>query len=113
MNYFDSLFLSFCTLLNANVTSPQFMPACTSATRSAEMQSTIGPEINNYIDRQEKYYQGQVLQVTGYYPWYVASGLYMGYSKHLTIATGLRPICDSARLEVSNTAQSVNLSWQF
>jgi len=113
VNYLDSLFISFCTVLNANVVSPQFMPACTSAVRSASAQSTIAPEINNYIDQQEKYYQGRVLDVTGQYPWYVASGLYMGYAKHLTVATGLRPICDSARIEVSNTAQSVNLSWSF
>jgi len=100
-------------MLNTNVVSPQFMPACTSVTQATSIQTGVGPTVNNYIDSKEKYYQGRVIEVTGQEPWALASMGYMVSQKKLLLITGAKPVVDSIRFETNTQTSTINLSWSF
>lgn len=95
------------------VASPAFVPACLDASKAAAMQSGVGQNVDNFISREQGYYQPKVLEETGTTPWVVASGAYMIYQKHLEVSTSFKPIAQTLRLELSTESQTVNLSWSF
>lgn len=113
MGYLSSIFLTFCTSLNMTVSSPAFVPACLDASKAAAMQSGVGPNIDNFINKEQSYYQPKVLEETGTTPWFIASGAYMVMSKHIEVSTSFKPIAQTLRVELSNTSQTMNLSWSF
>lgn len=113
MGYLSSLFLTFCTSLNMSVGSPTFVPACLDASKAAVIQSGIGPNMDNFINKEQSYYQSKVIEETGQAPWIVASGTYMIMVKHIEVSTSFKPIAQTLRLELSDTSQAVNLSWSF
>jgi hypothetical protein len=113
MGYLSSIFLTFCSTINMQVSSPAFVPACLDASKAAAMQTGVGTYVDGFVQREQNLYQPQVLEKTGTTPWIVASGAYMVYQKHLEVSTSLRPIAQTLRIEISNTSQTINLSWSF
>jgi hypothetical protein len=108
-----SLLLTFCNQMNTNINSPTFVPACMSATKAATIQSGVGPSVDNYISRQQNYYQPKVIEKTGQASWFIASGAYMIYSKNMVMSTSFKPVADTLRIEANSTSGTVNLTWSF
>lgn len=113
MDFIISLLIMFCNDINVQVSSPAFIPACMSATKAASIQSGVAPAIDQFINKEQTYYQSRVIDFTGDRPWAVASGMYMIYKKNLAVSTSLRPLIDTVRIEASVDSQSINLSWSF
>jgi hypothetical protein len=113
MNYIASLLIIFCNDINAQVQSPAFVPACMAATKSAAMQSGVGQSVDTFVDQQQKYYQPKVIDMTGEKPWVVGAGLYMVYSKKITIATSVKPFVDQLKIEAAPDSQTLSLVWNF
>jgi hypothetical protein len=113
VNYLTSLLLLFCNDLNSQVPSPAFVPACMAATKSATLQSGVGQNVDNFVQTQQNYYQSKVTDMTGQKPWGVAAGVYMLYSKKITLATSLKPVVDQLKIEASPDSQTLNLVWNF
>jgi hypothetical protein len=96
-----------------NASSPTFVPACLSATKAAAIQSGVGPSVDNFVSKEQSYYQPKVLEETGMAPWIIASGAYMVEQKHIEVSTSFKPIAQTLRVELSTTSQTLNLSWSF
>lgn len=95
------------------IASPAFVPACLDASKAAAIQSGVGTYVDNFVSKEQNYYQPKVLEETGTTPWIIASGAYMVMVKHVEVSTSLQPIAQTLRLELSNSSQSLNLSWSF
>lgn len=95
------------------VSSPAFVPACLDASKAAAIQSGVGQNVDNFISKEQNYYQPKMIEEVGTAPWFVASGAYMIIAKHVEVSTSLKPIAQTLRLELSDTSQTLNLSWSF